>query len=255
MTAATRPAADYTVDAVDTAMELLSIIAQAPGLGVTELGRRCGQTKARTFRLLWTLEQRGLVSRTAEDATYRLGYTALIWGTAAVAQNDLVRLAQPVLKQLGQDANETTKLRVCDGLECLTVAKWEPDRELRCHSLVGRRHPLRDEPGKLLLAYAAPEIQRDASAGLTAAATRKLAEGLTRIREVGVNVTRREINGGHESVSIALPVFDQSGSIAACLALAAPASRMDKAKIESLTLLTRAAARQLSGALGYRHRP
>ena len=255
MSDATTSPADYTVDAVDTAMELLSIIALAPGLGVSELGRRCGQTKARTFRLLWTLEQRGLVTRSPEDATYHLGHTVLIWGAAAVAQNDLVRLAQPVLKQLGEETHETTKLRVRDGMDCLTLAKWEPDRELRCHSLVGRRHPLRAEPGELLLAFATPDVQREAMAGMLPLAARKLLARLARIRDEGFKVTRREIDGGRESVSIALPVFDQSGSVTACLALAAPASRMDKTKVEALTVQVRAAARQLSSALGHRHRP
>ena len=47
---------DYTIAAVDEALALLLLVGQSPGLGVTELAARSGNTKARTFRLLFTLE-------------------------------------------------------------------------------------------------------------------------------------------------------------------------------------------------------
>lgn len=245
--------ANYTVDALDTALELVNIIAEAPGHGVTELARRCGQTKARTFRLLWTLEQRGVIVRAGQDATYRLGHAALIWGAAAATQNDLVRVAQPLLKALGEETSETTKLRIRDGLDCVTVAKWEPDRELRCHSLVGRRHPLQEQPALVLLAYAEPDIQREVLGSLPPAVARDRAEALARIREQGFNVTRSEFDGARESISIAAPVFDQTGMIAASIAVAAPASRMDEARQGIVAAALRKTVRHLSSALGHRH--
>lgn len=245
--------ANYTVDALDTALELVNIIAEAPGHGVTELARRCGQTKARTFRLLWTLEQRGVIVRAGQDATYRLGHAALIWGAAAATQNDLVRVAQPLLKALGEETSETTKLRIRDGLDCVTVAKWEPDRELRCHSLVGRRHPLHEQPALVLLAYAEPDIQREVLGSLPPAVARDRAEALARIREQGFNVTRSEFDGARESISIAAPVFDQTGMIAASIAVAAPASRMDEARQGIVAAALRKTVRHLSSALGHRH--
>jgi len=53
----------YTVDAVSKAIELLFLVAEEGGKGVTELARLSGNTKARAFRLLTTLEESGLVRR------------------------------------------------------------------------------------------------------------------------------------------------------------------------------------------------
>lgn len=60
---------DYTVAAVDEAVKLLLLVAQQPGLGLSEVARRSGTGKARAFRLLTTLEQRDLVRRRGEPAT------------------------------------------------------------------------------------------------------------------------------------------------------------------------------------------
>ncbi len=54
----------YTVDAVSEAMKLLFLVAETPDKGVTELAKLSGNTKARAFRLLTTLEQSGMVQRT-----------------------------------------------------------------------------------------------------------------------------------------------------------------------------------------------
>lgn len=63
---------DYTISAVDEALALLLIVAQKPGLGVTELAKVSGNTKARAFRILFTLEQRNFVVRKIQDLVISL---------------------------------------------------------------------------------------------------------------------------------------------------------------------------------------
>ena len=91
---------DYNVASVDEALGLLMLVAQNPGLGVTELSKRSEITKARAFRLLSTLERRGFVQRSGDAATYHLGYNALLVGLAADEQVSLVRQAGKYLQQL-----------------------------------------------------------------------------------------------------------------------------------------------------------
>ena len=63
----------YTVDALQDALSVLKIVAHSPGLGVSEIARRSGYTKARTYRFLLTFEAAGFVQRQGDAATYTLG--------------------------------------------------------------------------------------------------------------------------------------------------------------------------------------
>ncbi|MCP1572676.1 DNA-binding IclR family transcriptional regulator [Herbaspirillum rubrisubalbicans] len=112
----------YTVDAVSKAIELLFLVAEEGGNGVTELAKRSGNTKARAFRLLTTLEECGLVRRQLPMATYSLGYRALILGTAAQGQLNLVNVARDILEDIGNECNESVLVRVRDGMDTVCVA-------------------------------------------------------------------------------------------------------------------------------------
>ena len=199
----------YFVEVVDRAVTVLQTVANAPGLGVSEIARRCGDGKARTYRLLCTLEKRGLVSRHDGGSAYQLGYAAVVLGAAASAQFDLVRMAQPILDDLGRELNETVKLRLRDGLEVIGVAKWEPDRDVRCHSQIGRRHPLYSDPGKLLLAYSSPEIQAGVLSEMLQASPKleaaSLQESLAQIRADGIHITTGDTPTPSDAISLDRP--------------------------------------------------
>ncbi|TIU06319.1 MAG: IclR family transcriptional regulator, partial [Mesorhizobium sp.] len=80
----------YTVDSVDRAISLLQTVAGEADLGVSEIARRSGDSKARAFRLLQTLVRRGLLARSSDGKGYRLGLAALMLGHAASEQMDLI---------------------------------------------------------------------------------------------------------------------------------------------------------------------
>ncbi len=149
----------YIVEAVDEALGLLMLVAGHPSLGVTELARRAGLTKARAFRLLTTLEHRGLIARESPAAVYKLSYNALLVGNAAREQFDLVKLVAPRLAAIGAPCGENVIVRVRDGLESVCVARHESTQSVRVHTEIGNRRPLHvGASGKLLLAFAAPEV-------------------------------------------------------------------------------------------------
>lgn len=249
MTTSDAPAPrDYTVDAVDKAMQVLGVVAAQPGLGVSEIARRCGDGRARVFRLLRTLEGRGLVARSGEAPTYRLGYAALLLGSAAASQIDIARLAQPVMRELGRATDETVQLRVRDGTEALCIAKWEPDRDIRSVAVVGRRRPLHAGSGKLLLAQAPEEVRAAVLAGLDAPRAAALARELERLREAESIVTRGELSS--DAIGLAVPVRDHRGALAGLLHIGGPAQRFGEERVAAILELLRGAARSLSRGLG-----
>lgn len=248
---------DYTISAVDEALALLLLVSQQPGLGVTELANRSGNTKARSFRLLYTLEQRGFVQREGDSPTYILGHRALYLGVAAQDQVGLVRLARSRLREIGRQCNENVQLRVRDGLETICIARWESTQTLRVHSDAANRRPLHaGASGKILLAYAPDEV-REAVLGSslerftanTIVQRSKLIQEISRIKEKGYSVSIGETSAG--AVAVAAAVFDAHGEMLAALSIAGPESRLNGPQLQFVIDLVVAEARSLSASMGF----
>jgi IclR family KDG regulon transcriptional repressor len=248
---------DYTVAAVDEALGLLLFVAQNPGLGVTELAERTGNTKARAFRLLFTLEQRGMVFKDALASTYSLGYKSLYLGVAAQEQVNLVRIAGSELRDIGAECNENVQLRVRDGLETVCVARWESTHAVRVHGNVGNRRPLHaGASGKILLAYAPEEVRQAVlSSNLlrfteqTITQRSRLSQEIAKIVKLGYSVSISEISV--DAVAVAAPVYDVSGNVVASLSIAGPSSRISEAALPAMIELAQKHAQRLSRSMGY----
>ena len=247
----------YFVESVDRALNLLQTVSQEADLGVSEIARRSGDSKARAFRLLHTLEARGFLTRSEDGVGYRLGVATLALGNSAAEHLDIVRLSRPVLAELGARSGETIQLRVRDGRESICVAKWEPGRDLQVNGVIGRRRPLHVGSSKVLLAYL-DEAEREAFLrGPLERFTRntivdpnKLRRRFEQIRRTGMSVSRGEVND--DLVSITAPIFDANGRIAASLNLAAPAQRAPESRHKQIGRMVKDAAHRISQAIGFR---
>jgi len=248
--------AKYTVDAVNTAVDILMVLAEQPNIGLSEIARRTGHGKARVFRLIRTLEARGLLVQSGSDRSYRLGYTALILGGAAERQIDLVQVAEPILATLSDSTGETAQLRVLHNLQSMCIASWEPPRDLKVNALIGRRRPLYRGTNKILLAYSSPDIQatvfkdlsttiqRGDGPAIQAAALRR---DLEQIRKDGYWVSHGDMNSGLSGVGA--PVFGLGGRLVGAINISAPSERLKK-NLDNAITAVRTAARSLSAHLG-----
>lgn len=243
---------DYTVSAVDEAITLLLLVAAHPGLGVSEIARRSGNTKGRVFRLLTTLEQRQLVRRHKGNAAYVLGYQALHLGAAAHNQIDLARLVEKPLEDLGRIFNETVAVRVRDGLESVCIAKRESTQSLRVFGEF--RRPLHvGASSKVLLAHA-PEavVQAVLSSDLTRFTVGTLdrdalVEELEDIRQQGYarSVAERAVG----MAGVAVPIRDRD-QVVAVLGISAPCGRMTEDRFGLYLRLLQQQAREISMGMG-----
>ncbi|WP_298374085.1 IclR family transcriptional regulator [Azospirillum sp.] len=245
----------YTVQALDNAISLLMLVAENPDLGLSDLSRKLGAGKARVYRQLKTLEDRGLVTCSEPHRTYRLGYAALLLGAKASAQIDLVQSAKPFLTRLGEALQETTQLRVLDGGESVCVANWVPDRDLRVQTPIGSRTPLHAGSGKILLAYMPQAEQvrilslpRKRFTGSTMVDEETLTSTLLQIRRDGYGVSRGEMEAA--LISAAAPIFGPGGRIVGVLVVGAPATRMDDDRLQQTLRLVCAAAQELTAVIG-----
>jgi len=245
---------NYIVDSVDSALKLLSYVAEHPSLGVTELANQLGINKSRTYRMLCTLELHRLVVQDVRTSTYTLGPQAFVLGVAAAQQNTLVRSAQKHMLVLNQAINETIVLRVREGLETVCVARCETTHEMRTVGSVGNRRPINfGASGKVLLAFAPNAVKNDYFARLKnlpqAQHSLKLVEELDTVMRKSYAVSVGEVTLG--AVAISVPVHDMTGAAIAAVSITGPETRISRAEIPDYLERLQACSQTISAELGY----
>ena len=114
MTAQGTPSAGTSrIQSVDRAVDLLLALAAALPAESTApaLARACGLNRATAWRLLKTLQVRGLVALDEATGRYSIGPTAVELGNAA-GPDALVAAAHPVLERTCAQTGETASLAV-----------------------------------------------------------------------------------------------------------------------------------------------
>ncbi len=248
---------EYTVAAVREALSVLMIIAHNPGLGVTEISKRSGNTKARTFRMLATLEQASFVQRDTDATTYSLGPIALVLGLAAREQVGVTKLASRYLESLQAEFNETVAVVVRDELEAVTVAQNHSTHDVRVQTPLGRRRALHaGASGKVLLAFASAEVRNAVLDGElerfspgTITSKTKLKQELKRVFEQGYAQSNGEVAA--DVVAVAAPIFYADGQVLATLSMSIPVGRVPADMSVIIQKLVKS-ANSLSEDLGYK---
>lgn len=249
------PARDYSIAAVDRALDLLEALARTGPAPLATLADAAGCTRTAGFRLLRTLQARGFAIQDEARGLWRLGARWSVLGRAAAEQGALAATAMPFLATLGKASNENVYLRVRDGMESETVAIYQTDPSLRVYTEVGKRLSLHAGSSRLLLAYAPEAVQTQVLAQRLprfTPATRTdptwIAADLHRIRTRGYLVTSDEVVAG--AVSVTAPVRDATGQVIAALSISAPSMRMRPPRPRALVSVVADIADQLSRALG-----
>jgi DNA-binding IclR family transcriptional regulator len=226
---------DATITAVLRAADVLTALAQSSErrLGVTDLARSLGLSKAVVYRLLTSLRVKGLVEYDEETRRYQLGHQSLLIGSAYLEKLDFRDMAHGVLVNLSEATDETATLSVRTGWERVYVDQVAPDRDIRMVVPIGRPFPLHaGSSSKALLAFlsdAEQERYLSDPGRLTAvtATTVTDVDGLRRelktIRECGYATSRGERQAG--AASIAAPLLGREGEPVAVISLCGPVER------------------------------
>ena len=143
------------VQSVDRALSILEILARSGEFGVTEIAAELGVHKSTAFRLVSTLETRGMVEQVAERGKYRLGYGVLRLAGVASARLDVIRLSRPFAEQLASELGETINLTVLWQHEALYVDQVaSTNSALQMHNWVGQHIPVHcTANGKALISW------------------------------------------------------------------------------------------------------
>jgi IclR family KDG regulon transcriptional repressor len=219
--------------------------------GVAELSRQLGFTKSNTFRILSTLASQGYVRSHGDTGRYSL--TLRIWehGARVIERHPVRRVAQPHLKILFAQLNETILISVLDLPDVLYIDKMDSDYPVRASARVGWRAPAcRTASGKAMLAFRPDETVGELveAGALEKSAAKEFRAELRSIRERGYAVS---INGSRPGVnSVAAPIWGHDRVPLASLSVSGPTERFTGERMSAISGSVMNAATRISESLG-----
>jgi DNA-binding IclR family transcriptional regulator len=154
-------AAPSRVQSVDRALRLLEVVAATAPRGetVSTLAERCEINRATAWRLLGTLEARGMVEREPQSNRYRIGL-AIIRMSASAGYDGLVRRTRHILERVCEETGETADLAVAGQHGVTYVGEVAPPSVMAIN-WVAREVPLHaTSTGKAFMAWLPPDEAR-----------------------------------------------------------------------------------------------
>lgn len=247
-----------SIATVERASDVLLLFSQSDqkDLGITEISRKLGLSKAAVHRILASLRSRGFIELIEESRRYTLGSSSLALGFKYLSQLDIRTIASPELASISRFTHETATLSIRNGLERFYIDQVVPNREIVMSVPIGITYPLHaGSSSKVFLAWMSeaelrhyvkgklkiftPKTPRDSSSII-----RELAQ--IRNRGFALSVGERQIG----AASIAAPVFDGTGNPVAVVSVCGPAERIKPNLTKYVPQLLDSTAR-LSKRMGY----
>lgn len=242
--------AGYEIEGVRKAFTALRVIAASPRpIGITEISRSLGVSKATAFRLMHTLALEGMAKKDPQTKCYRLGPDLAHLGHAATQAFDLRREAIPVMEALTSQLGLPTFLNVPGSREVVCIEHVASLSNLDLYGRAGRTMPYHACPsGYVLLSWGSAELVQQVIAGplqpYAASTPREPGELLAileQTRQQGYAYGSADLEDGVSS--LAAPIHGPHGTVIASLGIAGFSVMIDERLDELARELTDAASR------------
>lgn len=233
----TREKSLYTVQAVEKALELFEALTedmQHPT--IPYLSERFGLSRNKTFRLLATLESKGLVEREEHTGSYQLGISAAELAQKVLRSVNLIKIAHPVMENLARKHDEAVYLTVLAGDDVVFLDMVDTAQQIKAEPLVGERFPFfTNAAGKVIRALESRDIlerfrsRRNRKKGLPD--IEALESELNAIKDNGVAI---DVGGlGEGIITVAVAIRDYAGKVVGALTMLGPSFRMLTERLEN----------------------
>lgn len=249
--------AQNTIKSLDRAMAVFEYLSEGQGKPLTALAEELAESPATIYRILTTLEGRGLVELDPDEQIWHIGPRAFVIGARFLRRTSLVDRARPIMRKLMEDTGETANLGIEQRGHVLFLSQVETHASIRAFFPPGTLSPLHASGiGKAVLAHMdaarrdrlLARMALDAFTGQTITDRNALINDLARARAQGYAVDNEEKTDGMRC--IAAPVFDMNREVVAGISVSGPTSRIDMADIARLSQPVTAAAQALTLAIG-----
>jgi IclR family transcriptional regulator, pca regulon regulatory protein len=212
-----------------------------PELGLSEVSRATGLTRATARRLLRTLVRLGYVRQ--DGNRFSLRPRVLELGYSYLSSLSLPELAQPHMEALVAEVNESSSIAVLDDTDIVYVARVPTSRIMSITIAVGTRLPAyATSMGRVLLAGLDADTLEDRLSRMeirpltptTVEDVDALRSELERVRMQAWAAVDQELELGVRSVAV--PIREASGTVCAAMNVSVHASRMTMQDLQQQVL-------------------
>ncbi|KAA6464790.1 IclR family transcriptional regulator [Acidobacteria bacterium AB60] len=252
------PHGTYKVQALDRAFAVLDLLGESETpLGLAQVASALQLHKSTAHRFLMVLERHHMVERTV-SGKFRLGLRLFDFGNRAIEQYDLRDRAQPHLRRLVAETEETAHLCILEQARVIYIDKIEPARSVRMITRIGASNPVHcTSVGKAMLAFlpedrAAEIIRRtrfERFTNRTIATADALKTEIEKTRRRGYAVDDEELEEGLRC--IAVPVLDGQRQPVAAVSVSGPSFRVTAQKLPSIANHLLQCVRGISTDMGF----
>jgi IclR family transcriptional regulator, acetate operon repressor len=247
---------DTSIQSLDRAISLLSLIAGADGLTLTEAAHRADLAPSTAYRMLTTLERHGLVETDPVTQIWHVGAGTFRIGAAFLRRRKLADRARRRMEDLMLATGETANLGVLDPAGVMFVAQVETHQPIRAFFRPGSTGPMHASGvGKAILS----QVSADAVAGRLGPGTLQaytprtlstlpaLLADLSAARARGYAIDDEERHAGMRCVAAA--IFDEFGEPLAGVSVSGPSVRVTDEAIARFGPLVATAAADITAAI------
>lgn len=247
------------VQSIEVGASLLrALVNSSKAMMLRDLAAAAKMPPAKAHRYLVSFMRMGLVEQDAATGRYDLGEFALNMGLSALARMEPVRLATPILRDLGEAIGQTVAIAVW-GNKGPTIVRWfGTDTPVSASLRLGSVLPLtRSATGGAFLAflpedmtarYLADELAENVRLGLRPTRQDDVDRWVKQTRRHGIARTSDFLPG---ISGIAAPVFDYNGMMSMALIALGYTGNFDQSLKGPLAAKIRDVARTISKRLGF----
>ena len=252
------PQGTYMVQALDRAFAVLDLLGESETpLGLAQVASSLQLHKSTAHRFLMVLERHRMVERTS-SGKFRLGLRLFDFGNRAIEQYDLRDRAQPHLRRLVAETEETAHLCILEQARVIYIDKIEPARSVRMITRIGSSNSVHcTSVGKAILAFLpedrVAEILRrtrfERFTHRTITTPEALRTEIEKTRRRGYAVDDEELEEGLRC--IAVPLLDADRQPVAAVSVSGPSFRVTAQKLPAIANHLLQCVRGISTDMGY----
>ena len=248
----------YIVPGLSRGLGVLALFGQQrTKMTLSEIAATSNLSRSAAYRLVYTLEKEGFLSREAGTRSYRVTSKVMSLGFAYLSTMPLVEIVYPHLRRISEKTGAASHLVGLDDVWTVYLARITPHARLVSNLQVGTRLPAHASvSGRVLLA------------GQSDGALESLYERLADVEEMPslsrkelVERAREDRRRGYvmadsifetSILSFAAPVRDARGSVVAALNVLGPKKLLEAVgDAEALFAIVGTEAQELSASIGY----
>ena len=248
----------YIVPGLARGIDLLEALAreQRP-MSAVQLAETLELPRSSVFRLIQTLQHKGLIESDGGRRSFSLGPGVLRLGYQYLTGQDLVQVARRELELLSERVCLSSHLAIRSDREIVYLLHVPGTAGFVSNVNAGARFPAHATPmGQILLAQVSRKQLFELYGGVrlvplteqTPITLEALAAKVARSAADGYVVSRGSVEPG--GISIAAPVYNSGGDLVAAIDISCPASAFDEAALETHYLVSvRETARRVAARI------